>query len=195
VNAYVNLEPIMPPDPCPVSTSDPCPDEVVARYQSLQAYVGWTDSDARNLRSLRGVAERLLPELVDDFHLTIQNHPDTARVLTGGPEQAAQLKRALKQWLRDLFCGSYDRNYVAKNWQIGRRQRQLSLPSIYMHAAMARMRQGLLSGLLEIWPGEPTDLLDKFASLNRLLDLNLAIIEFASQFELATQSDIVASAE
>ena len=171
------------------------PDAVFARYQSLQAYVGWTDNDARNLRSLRGVAERLLPELVDDFYVSIQNHPDTASVITGGPHQAANLKLALKHWLRDLFCGSYDRDYVVKNWQIGRRQSQLGLPSIYMHAAMARLRQGLLSGLLEIWPGEPTDLLDRFASLNRLLDLNLAIIEMASHSEVAAQAEIVAPPE
>lgn len=162
------------------TTVRPSTEELFALYQSLQEYVGWADDDARRLRSLRGVVERLLPDLVEDFFREIQNHPATARILSGA-EQIERLKRALKLWLRELFSGTYDSGYVARRWQIGLRHAQIGLPSVYLHAALARLRQGLMIGLQEIWPSEPTDLLDSFPALHRLLDLDLAIIDCAYQ--------------
>lgn len=165
----------------------PSADELMARFQMLQAYVGWTDDDARRLKSLKGVAERLLPGLIDDFYAEIQRHPEAMRVFTGGAEQLERLKRTLKQWLRELFSGRYDADYVTRYWQVGRQHVLIGLPSIYMHAALSRLRQGLMIGLQEIWPGEPTDLTDHFPALNRLLDLNLTIIDCGSQFETLAQ--------
>ena len=158
------------------------PEELFVLYQSLQRYVGWKEDDTRRLRALRGVAERLLPDLVEDFYHEIQNHPVAARVFSGS-EQIARLKRTLKLWLRELFSGNYDASYVWRHWQAGLRHVQIGLPSVYTHAALARLRQGLMTGLQEIWPGEPTDLLDSFPALNRLLDLDLAIIDWAYHSE------------
>ncbi|MBS0206697.1 MAG: hypothetical protein JSS49_27790 [Planctomycetes bacterium] len=158
-------------------------DELLARFQSMQVYIDWTEDDARRLRSLRGVAERILSELVDDFYGEIQNHPEALRVIVGGTEQIERLKRILKLWLRELFSGRYDADYVRRLWQAGLRHAQIGLPSIYMHAALSRLRQGLMVGLQEVWPGEPTDLTDHFPALNRLLDLNLAIMDGAYQAE------------
>lgn len=162
-------------------------DQLSARYQMLQAYVGWTDDDARKLRSLRGIAERLLAGLVDDFYEQIQLHPEALRVMTGGVDQIVRLKRTLKLWLRELFCGTYDADYVLRHWQVGRRHQQMGLPSIYVHLALARLRQGLMIGLQEIWPGEPTDLMDSFPAFNRLLDLELAIFDLAYEAESPVQ--------
>jgi len=158
-------------------------DELMAQYRRLQSYVGWTEEDPRRLRSLRGVAERLLPELVDDFYREIQNHPEALRVITGGPEQIARLKRTLKLWLRELFSGVYDAQYVSRHWQAGLRHVEIGLPSVYTHVALARLRQGLLTGLQEAWPGDSVELLESLPALNRLLDLDLAIIDCAYQAE------------
>lgn len=177
------------------SSTLPSADELCASFQMLQAYVGWTEDDARRLKSLKGVAERLLPGLIDDFYAEIQRHPEAMQVLTGGAEQMARLKRTLKQWLRELFAGRYDAEYVTRNWQIGRRHVQIGLPSIYMHAALARLRQGLMIGLQEIWPGEPTDLTDHFPALNRLLDLNLAMIDAGCQIEMLARHQRAAPLE
>ena len=170
------------PDHDQQNSSLTSPEELFVLYQSLQRYVGWKEDDARRLRALRGVAERLLPDLVEDFYSEIRNHPAAARVFSG-PEQIARLKRTLKLWLRELFSGNYDASYVSRHWQAGLRHVQIGLPSVYTHAALARLRQGLMTGLQEIWPGEPTDLLDSFPALNRLLDLDLAIIDCAYQAE------------
>ena len=100
------------------------PEELFVLYQSLQRYVGWKEDDTRRLRALRGVAERLLPDLVEDFYHEIQNHPVAARVFSGS-EQIARLKRTLKLWLRELFSGNYDASYVWRHWQAGLRHVQI----------------------------------------------------------------------
>jgi signal transduction histidine kinase len=54
---------------------------------------------------------------------------------------------------------------------------------VYTNAALSRLRQGLLATLAKVWQGEPAELLLTRESLNKLLDLDLAIIEDAYQTE------------
>src|SRR5262245_23462248 len=95
------------------------PDELFRRYQELQQYVGWTDEDARRVRSVGSAVGPHLGPLIDDFYAEILRHEDAARVITGGDEQVARLKGTLLTWLRELFSGVYDRDYVLRRWRVG----------------------------------------------------------------------------
>src|SRR5262245_33999884 len=80
-------------------------DALFRRYQELQQYVGWTDEDARRVRSLAEIMEPHLGSLVDDFYAEIDRHPEARKVITGGTAQVARLKGTLLRWLRDLLGG------------------------------------------------------------------------------------------
>src|SRR5262245_13593619 len=70
-------------------------DERYRRYQELQQYVGWTDDDARRVRSVAALLEPHFPALIDDFYAEIERHSDARRVITGGAEQIQRLKGTL----------------------------------------------------------------------------------------------------
>ena len=159
------------------------PDEQYRRYQDLQRYVGWTDADAANVRSVATLLDPHLDGLVDDFYAEIEQHPDARKVITGGADQIARLKGTLVAWLRQLLAGPYDREYVARRWRVGWRHVEIGLDQVYTNAALSRLRRGLLRVLSDHWPGDLKDSIPVRESLNTLLDLDLAIIEDAYQAE------------
>jgi PAS domain S-box-containing protein len=161
-----------------MSTND-IPGNLFDHYQSLQRYVGWTADDARRVRAAGKLVRAAFPALIVDFYDTIQREPNTARLITGGASQIERLKSTLRGWLEDLFKGTYDAPYVLRRYQVGRRHAEIGLRQVYADAAMARLRAGLHEALERNWPGDFRTLPPTARSLNKLLDLELAIIEDA----------------
>lgn len=159
------------------------PDELFRRYRELQEYVGWTDEDAARVTATGPLLDATLPALIDDFYDEIKRHPDAAKVITGGAAQIERLKGTLRQWVRQLLAGPYDRAYVARRWNVGARHVEIGLDQVYTNAALSRLRGGLSRTLRTLWQGEPDSLIATLHSLNKLLDLDLAIIEDAYQAE------------
>lgn len=158
-------------------------DRFYTRYQELQQYIGWTTEDAERVRRAAGAVESSFAALIDDFYAEIERHPDAQRVITGGAEQVTRLKGTLCRWLRDLFSGCYDQEYVNRRWSIGRRHVEIGLLQAFPDAALSRLRQGLIRALRENWRGDPNELAGTVESLNALLDLELAIMHEAYEFE------------
>lgn len=159
------------------------PEALYRRYQDLQAYVGWSEEDARRVQSVRALLEPHLAVLADDFYEEIDRHPDARKVITGGPAQVERLKGTLIGWLRDLLSGPYDQDYVARRWRVGWRHVEIGLDQVFTNVALSRLRRGLLR---ELDPSGPLDVPTMLAvrrALNTLLDLDLAIIEDAYQAE------------
>ncbi len=161
------------------------PDETFRRYQELQSYVGWTDEAAGRVAAVAGLVEPYLPALIDDFYAEIDRHPEARKVITGGAAQVARLKGTLTTWVRELFRGRYDADYVARRWRVGWRHVEIGLDQVYTNVALSRLRGGLVRALHESWAGDPKDLQATVRALNTLLDLDLAIIEDAYQAEYA----------
>jgi signal transduction histidine kinase len=158
-------------------------EQVFRRYQELQRYVGWTDADALRVNGLMPLVEPHFTALIDDFYNEIERHPDARKVITGGVEQIDRLKGTLTNWLRELFTGRYDADYVARRWRVGLRHVEIGLNQVYTNAALSRLRRGLLDIIGLNHGSDPAELLQVRRSLNMLLDLDLALIEDAYQTE------------
>lgn len=159
------------------------PQHVFQRYQDLQDYVGWTSDDAARIRALAPLVEPSFVALIEDFYQEIDRHPEARKVITGGPEQIARLKGTLILWLKELVAGIYDEDYVRRRSNVGRRHVEIGLEQTYTNAALSRLRRGLLHRLGDVWSDTAEELIASADSLNRLLDLDLAIIEDAYQLE------------
>ncbi|HTU16971.1 MAG TPA: protoglobin domain-containing protein [Gemmataceae bacterium] len=158
-------------------------EEVYRRYQELQAWAGWSDADAHRVATTADLLAPHLVLLVDDFYDEIKRHPNALKVITGGEAQINRLKGTLVQWLRELLAGRYDLQYVARRWQVGWRHVEIGLEQVYTNVALSRLRLGLICALHGNWGGDLDPLHDTVRSLNKLLDLDLAIIEDAYQSE------------
>ncbi len=158
-------------------------DRLFARYRELQSYVGWTGVDAERIVAAAGRLEPCLHELVDDFYAEIERHPAARKVITGGQAQIDRLKGTLVQWLRELLAGQYDADYVTRRWRVGLRHVEIGLEQVYTNVALSRLRTGLIRSLHIGWRHDPQSLKETVRALNKLLDLDLAIIEDAYQAE------------
>jgi signal transduction histidine kinase len=153
------------------------------RYEELQKYIGWTPEDALRVKAVGPILAADFASLIDDFYAEIKQHPEAIKVITGGEEQIARLKQSLQHWLAELFSGCYDENYVARRWRVGYRHVEIGLNQVFTNVALSRLRRGLLKAIELRWQGTVDDLLRCRASLNSLIDLDLAIIEDAYQTE------------
>ena len=156
-------------------------DELFERYQDIQRYVGWTQSDADRVRAAAPLVEPAFVELIDDFYCEIAEHEATHKVITGGDAQVERLKGTLRAWLKELVTGPYDIRYVERRFRVGYRHVEIGLKQVYVEAAVSRLRNGLLRVLRQNWPAEsgPAQLAETMRSINALLDLDLAIIQDA----------------
>ncbi len=108
-------------------------------------------------------------------------------MITGGEAQILQLKSTLRLWLRQLLTGPYDNDYVVLRTKVGQRHVAIGLDQVYTNAALSRMRQALCRIISETWRGSVEELIATIGSLNKLLDLDLAMIEDAYQTEYAAR--------
>ncbi|MCL6503115.1 MAG: hypothetical protein K6T86_10550 [Pirellulales bacterium] len=152
-------------------------------YQDLQRYLNWQETDAHLVRSLGPHLTPYLPAIVDDFYEEIARHPAALRVITGGDAQVARLKKTLTAWLEQLLAGVYDEQYVMLRWRVGLRHVEIGLDQVYTNIAVARLRWRLLQTLDEVAPRAGIDGAAAASALNRLLDLDLAIIQVAYETE------------
>ncbi len=155
--------------------------QLLENYRELQRYIRWNDADAGFVRQAYEIILPAIPSLIDDFYAEIQRHPNAAAVITGGAAQIERLKQTLRRWLDGLFCGKYDEEYVRTRWHVGRRHVEIGLEQAYATAALSRLRSGILDHLRRSWTGSNAILIQIDQALNKLLDLDVAIIEMAYQ--------------
>ena len=153
------------------------------RYREMQEYVGWTDDDARRVASLWPLVAPHARDLIDDFYTEIQRHPEALRVITGGQEQIERLSQTLRQWLAQLLAGHYDEDYMARRWKVGYRHVEIGLSQRFTSLALSRLRVGIMRHVCAAWKGSAEALASSLASLNKLLDLDHALIQDAYEFE------------
>ena len=159
------------------------PLKLFERYKELQAYVGWGDEDAARIKAVAETIEANIDVLINDFYAEIQRHPEASRVITGGQAQIARLMASLRAWLSESLKGRSDVDYVERRWKIGLRHAEIGLNPAYTSAAMSRLRNGLIEILSTKTNHSPTELRELVQSLNKLLDLDLSIIQDAYEAE------------
>jgi two-component system sensor kinase FixL len=153
------------------------------RYCDLQAYVGWTEEDRARVKNAAPMIDEHFDSLIKDFYEEIQRHPDAAKVITGGEVQIARLMESLKLWLRESMEGRSDVGYVVRRWNIGLRHAEIGLNPAFTAAAMARLRNGILEILGSDGSHSAEELLRLAQSFNKLLDLDLSVIQDAYESE------------
>ena len=86
------------------------------------------------------------------------------------------------QWLQQLFSGVYDAQYVQSRWQVGLRHAEIGLDQVYTNVALSRVRNGLLQRIADQPSLDPQQRHQAAQALNRLLDLDLAIVAQAYEY-------------
>jgi signal transduction histidine kinase len=159
--------------------------DVSVFFERIKSYVGWQERDAERVRLAWPQVKPLVPGLVEDFYRTILAHDFTSRVISGGEPQVERLKGTLASWVESLFTGSYDDEFAETRWRVGRRHVQIGLNQAYAMAALTRLRIGITSGLCQVSDLPGHELCETVIAVNKLLDMDAAIIDYAYQQSFA----------
>jgi two-component system sensor histidine kinase HydH len=155
-----------------------------AVFGEMKRYVGFTEEDAAHLRDVGPRMEPVFPSVVDAFYDRIRQDSGAKAVLTDDPERIQRLRGTFSAWLRELFSGQYDEAYFERRSAIGRTHVEVRLPQHYMFTAMSVTRTLLLVHMHSL---RLKDLAAKALALNRLLDLDLAIMLDSYREDLIAQ--------
>jgi signal transduction histidine kinase len=151
------------------------------RFCDLQRYIGWTDADLSNVHTIAPWVRAHVPKLVTDFYAEIERHEVTRRVFAANVADDTRLHETLAHWLEDIVSGTYDADFVLRRWKVGLRHAQIGLDPHYMSVALGRIRNELTQVVAA--SAEREQLTDVLGTLNRLLDLDMAVIEDAYQYQ------------
>ena len=145
-------------------------------FAEMKRYVGFTDEDARLLRSVAAAMERHFPGLSERFYNQIALHPDAAKVFTGGQAQIDRLKRTLQGWAHRLLVGPHDEDYAAERYKIGVRHVMVGLSQRYVISSMGLIRDHLQEALAGELRSDPSRLEATKRALDKILSLDLNLM-------------------
>lgn len=160
-------------------------------FAEMKRYVGFTDEDARLLRSVAAAMERHFPGLSERFYNQIALHPDAAKVFTGGQAQIDRLKRTLQGWAHRLLVGPHDEDYAAERYNIGVRHVMVGLSQRYVISSMGLIRDHLQEALAGELRSDPSRLEATKRALDKILSLDLNLMcESYFQESIRVLSDV-----
>lgn len=156
-------------------------------FDELKRYVAFSPADGERLRALHPHARPAFPEVAAEFYERILANEGARRVLTGGESSVGRLKVTLAAWMEELLAGPWDEAYYDKHARIGRVHVRIGMPQHYMFGAMNVVRRGLTGVADRVLAGQPDDLRLTRVALDKLLDLELAIMLHTYREDLEAQ--------
>jgi hypothetical protein len=150
----------------------PSPQET---YASIRSFVNFTDHDVANLVAIRPIVEKHGPAVTDAFYEVIQRTPATARFVEG---RVDALKKTHTRWMMDLVAGDYGDAYFDSRWRIGKVHVRIGIDPFWPESVMSILRAGLHEALAREIP-DSGELSDKYASLVKILDLDMTVINLS----------------
>jgi hypothetical protein len=149
--------------------------EIVEVFETLKGFVGFSADDVKNLKELRPIFVERGPAITDRFYATLANYPDTAKLIEG---RVDALKQTHMRWMLELFDGDYGAAYLDRRLMIGKVHVRIGLSPYWVEGVMSVVREEGLRIVAEN-EGDSVKAAARFVSLQKLLDLDLLIINLA----------------
>jgi signal transduction histidine kinase len=156
-------------------------------FDELQRYVGFGSADREALRGLHPCVQPEFERIAGVFYDRILAHPGARRVLEGGESQVGALKVTLVHWMEGLFLGPWDQAYFERRCRIGRVHVRIRMPQHYMFGAMNVLRDEFEVIIDRAHTADPRAAAVARSALNRILDIELAIMLHTYREDLEAQ--------
>ena len=148
-------------------------------FAEMKRFLKFDANDVANLKELAPILSRHQQAITDYFYEQIGQTPETAKLIVG---RVDSLKRTHGVWFSELLGGQYDRPYFESRWRIGMAHVRIGLGPHWVEGVMSIVRTKALAVLAQ----ETSDskaMASRYASLLKVLDLDLFVINLAYQEE------------
>jgi two-component system sensor histidine kinase HydH len=156
-------------------------------FEELKRYVGFDAPDELALRTLHPIARSQFERISEVFYQRILEHEAARKALVEGESMVGRLRRKLVEWMDKLLTGPWDHDYYELRARIGRKHVDIALPQHYMFGAMNVLRQELNALIDAAFIEQPDTLRVMHLALDKVLDLELAIMLHTYREDLLSQ--------
>lgn len=156
-------------------SSEDVSQESYAVYEELKSLLKFSEQDVQNLVELRGLIESSIPTITDQFYEVLQSHGATATFIEG---RVDQLKKTHISWFMDVLGGEYGSGFFARQFAIGLAHVRISLPPQFVEGIMSFIRSESIKAVSSL-VNDTHKAGELEASLTKILDINLAIINLS----------------
>lgn len=143
----------------------------------VKKFLEFGDADAANLRELGPLMARHQGAITDAFYETLGRFETTAKLVAG---RVDALKATHARWFSQLFAGDYGEVYLQGRWNIGEAHVRIGLDPHWVEAVMSVIRTKGAEAIAGEF-SDPAEAAKRYASLCKLLDLDLVVINLAYQ--------------
>jgi diguanylate cyclase len=133
-----------------------------------------TEADIQALRNSAPLIEEGIDGLVAKFYALQTDTPEIA-LLIGDADSLLRLQKAQRQYIRDLFSGLYDLEYVNNRLRIGLVHKRIGVDSKLYLSAINMLKQLLFERIRESCP-TPTEHLPILSALDKLLMFDISFV-------------------
>ncbi len=149
------------------------------QFETLKEFLNFGDEDIANLKALGPIMSPHQAEITDYFYEVLEKYPATAKMIEGRTEA---LKKTHAKWFGELFAGDFGKEYFEGRWTIGLVHVRIGLDPYWVELVMSVIRTLSLEALATELK-DPVEIAKKHASLLKILDLDLLVINMSYQEE------------
>lgn len=141
-----------------------------------KAFLGITESDARNLRELRQAFQEFSHEFAERFYQHLLSHPRTSSLLQD-PQQLEALKKIQANYFSELLESTLDDSYFENRLRVGLAHQRIGLEPAWYLGAYNQYIQLTFPVFAKAFGGNLDQVLPLLLSLVRVifLDITLAL--------------------
>ena len=147
-----------------------------------QTFLGLSDQDSANVRSLRSVFANHARAFADRFYQHLLAHPHTAALLRD-PQQLEQLKTLQTRYFAELLEGVFDQAYFEGRLRVGQTHQHVNLEPVWYLGAYNQYIQITFPLFAQAFGGNLDKVLPLLLSLVKVifLDIGLALDTYFQQ--------------
>lgn len=142
--------------------------------QEIKSHYFFTDDEAETLKSLLPIAEESKDRMIEVFYEYLLGIPETAAFLQD-KQLLQRLKESHSDWFVNLFCGTYDNQYLHNLQRIGHVHVRIGLKAHFVNAAMQLVRRFTVGMIRDNFP-DRDERRKRTEAMEKILDINLDII-------------------
>lgn len=147
----------------------------LADIDAIRQALGLTPEDEETVRDAAASLERDVPLWVETFYARLLADPVASSLLVD-PGTVERLRRSLSAWFREMFSLPLDAAYERARAQIGRTHVRVGMPMHLMVTAMSGLRTDVRASCRRAWVYDPCRGERVANALERVLDLELALM-------------------
>ncbi|MEO1039315.1 MAG: globin-coupled sensor protein [Pseudomonadota bacterium] len=125
-----------------------------SKFESRLNFIGFSEADARALRSLHSVVKACLPGVLDAFYADLAGHPEIYAMFGSEAGVAHAKEKQLEHWLK-IVSARFDADYEASVGRIGAAHARLDLKPEWYFGAYNQLMIGMAHAVLDQERAEP----------------------------------------